>query len=53
MDNEKKTTYIYLRCTEDLKKELMAIARKNERTLSGQCVYLLKKAIEQLRSEPG
>ncbi len=53
MDNEKKTTCIYLRCTEDLKRELLKIAKSNERTLSSQCVYFLKKSIEQNRSESG
>lgn len=51
--DEKKTTHIYLRCTEAMKRELLAIARKNERTLSGQCVFYLKQAMEKERSGTG
>lgn len=51
--DEKKTTYIYFRCSDELKRELIEIANKNDRSLSNQCVYFLKRAIEQYRLGSG
>lgn len=47
MDKEEKTTDIHIRCTQDLKEQLTKIADAQERTLSGQVIYFLKKSIKQ------
>ncbi|SCY84385.1 ribbon-helix-helix domain-containing protein [Desulfoluna spongiiphila] len=47
MDKMEKTTHIHIRCTRDLKEQLAKIAEEQERTLSGQVVYFLKKSIKQ------
>ena len=51
MDQEEKTTYIRFRCTQDLKRELQKIADDEERTLSGQVIYFLKRSIKQYQKQ--
>jgi hypothetical protein len=42
-----KKTNIHVRCTLEFKEELEALAEKQERSLSGQVVFLLKQAIKR------
>jgi hypothetical protein len=44
---QEKKAYIQIRCSLELKKELEALAEKQERSLSGQVVFLLKQAIKR------
>ncbi|VFQ43480.1 ribbon-helix-helix domain-containing protein [Desulfoluna butyratoxydans] len=47
MDKMEKSTDIHIRCTRDLKEQLKKIADEQERTLSRQVIYFLKKSIKQ------
>jgi hypothetical protein len=42
-----KKTDMHVRCTLEFKEELEALAKEQERSLSGQVVYLLKQAIKR------
>ncbi len=43
---KKKKTELRIRCDADLKAQLVKIAKKERRTLSGQVLYFLEKAIK-------
>lgn len=53
MADEEKTTFIHLRCTEELKETLVEIARQSERSLSSQCVFFLKQAVAEYQRSIG
>lgn len=46
MANTTKPAEIRFKCSEEMKARLLEIAEKEERKLSGQVLYFLKKAIE-------
>lgn len=43
---KKKKTELRVSCDEDFKAQLIEIAKKEKRTLSGQVLYFLEKAIK-------
>jgi len=50
MAEDKKSAELRVRCEEEMKRKLEKIAREEERSLSGQVVYFLRKAIEDYLS---
>lgn len=48
-----KKAELRINCDRDIKAKLLKIARKEERTLTGQVLYFLKKAIEEYHLNNG
>jgi hypothetical protein len=50
-DFELKTEYIQMRTTKEVKKQLRKIAREDNRTMSTEVEYLIKKELKLRESE--